>query len=181
MTTYTTIPDGDIDQDSPVTQPLMTALRDNPIAITEGASGAPRIATAALKAPTAGTSHIIMRLQESENASGSATTTYPSAQFHNRHDEAQHLGVTCLVAGTITCYLQHRSGSSTSYVRILKNGVQLAEWGVSSVSGTVARQLNVSVAVGDSIIFQQRSGDGNLLGFWKLLRIYSNNPDMAVA
>lgn len=43
MTTYTNIPDGDIDQDSPVTQPLMTALRDNPIAITEGASGAPRI------------------------------------------------------------------------------------------------------------------------------------------
>lgn len=47
MTTYTTIPNSDIDQDSPVTQPLMTALRDNPIAITEGASGAPRIANAA--------------------------------------------------------------------------------------------------------------------------------------
>jgi len=47
MTTYTTIPNSDIDQDSPVTQPLMTALRDNPIAITEGSSGAPRIANAA--------------------------------------------------------------------------------------------------------------------------------------
>jgi len=35
MTTYTTIPDTDIDQDSPVTQPLMTALRDNPLAIAE--------------------------------------------------------------------------------------------------------------------------------------------------
>ena len=48
MTTYTTIPNSDIDQDSPVTQPLMTALRDNPIAITEGSSGAPKIADAAL-------------------------------------------------------------------------------------------------------------------------------------
>jgi len=38
MTTYTTIPDADIDQDSPVTQPLMTALRDNPIAIAEADS-----------------------------------------------------------------------------------------------------------------------------------------------
>ena len=44
MTTYTTITNGEIDQDSPVTQPLMTALRDNPTAIAEGASGAPKIA-----------------------------------------------------------------------------------------------------------------------------------------
>lgn len=35
MTSYVAIPNGDIDQDSPVTQPLMTALRDNPIAIGE--------------------------------------------------------------------------------------------------------------------------------------------------
>ena len=35
MTTYVAIPNGDIDQDSPITQPLMTALRDNPIAIAE--------------------------------------------------------------------------------------------------------------------------------------------------
>lgn len=43
MTTYTSIPNGDIDQDSPATQPLFQLLRDNPIAITEGASGAPRV------------------------------------------------------------------------------------------------------------------------------------------
>ena len=48
MTTYTTITNAEIDQDSPVTQPLMTALRDNMIAITEGASGAPLIQTAAI-------------------------------------------------------------------------------------------------------------------------------------
>ena len=41
MTSYTAIANGDIDQDSPVTQPLVTALRDNPIAIAEGSSGAP--------------------------------------------------------------------------------------------------------------------------------------------
>ena len=43
MTTYSTIADGQIDQDSPMTQPLLTALRDNPIAIAERASGAPFI------------------------------------------------------------------------------------------------------------------------------------------
>lgn len=44
MTTYTTIANGAIDQDSPVTQTLMQALRDNPTAIAEDASGAPKIA-----------------------------------------------------------------------------------------------------------------------------------------
>lgn len=40
---WTTIANSEIDQDSPVTQPLMTALRDNPIAIANGDAGAPRV------------------------------------------------------------------------------------------------------------------------------------------
>ena len=48
MTTYTAIANGEIDQDSPVTQPLMTALRDNPLSIAEGTSGAPKVQSAAL-------------------------------------------------------------------------------------------------------------------------------------
>lgn len=48
MTAYTTVPNSDIDQDSPVSQPLMQALRDNPLAMFEGASGAPRLARQAL-------------------------------------------------------------------------------------------------------------------------------------
>lgn len=50
MTTYTAIVGSEIDVDSPITESLMTRLRDNPIAITEGASGAPNIQTAALAA-----------------------------------------------------------------------------------------------------------------------------------
>lgn len=41
MTSYTAIPNGDVDQDSPITQPLMTALRDNPIAIAEQDASVP--------------------------------------------------------------------------------------------------------------------------------------------
>lgn len=41
MTTYTAIPGTDIDQDSPITQPLMTLLRDNPISIAEADSTVP--------------------------------------------------------------------------------------------------------------------------------------------
>ncbi len=41
MTSYSAIANSEIDQDSPVTEPLLTKIRDNPIAISEGATGAP--------------------------------------------------------------------------------------------------------------------------------------------
>lgn len=41
MTTYTAITNASIDQDSPLTVDLMTLVRDNPIAISEGATDAP--------------------------------------------------------------------------------------------------------------------------------------------
>lgn len=44
MTTYTGITNAQVDVDSPVTQTLMTLLRDNPISVFEGDSTAPRIA-----------------------------------------------------------------------------------------------------------------------------------------
>lgn len=46
--TWVNIPNADIDQDSPGTQPLFTALRDNPGAIAAGDSGAPGIRAEAL-------------------------------------------------------------------------------------------------------------------------------------
>ena len=50
MTAYTAIADGEIDTDSPITESLLTRFRNNPIAITEGSTGAPKIQTAAYQA-----------------------------------------------------------------------------------------------------------------------------------
>lgn len=47
MADYTTLTETATDPDAPVTSGLIKALRDNPIAIAEGASGAPRIQMAA--------------------------------------------------------------------------------------------------------------------------------------
>lgn len=49
MTSYVTIPNTDIDAESPIDVDLATAWRDNPTAITEGSAGAPKIQTAALE------------------------------------------------------------------------------------------------------------------------------------
>ena len=50
MTAYNAIPAADIDPDSPLTTSLITHMRDNPIAIAEGSTGAPKIQTAAYDA-----------------------------------------------------------------------------------------------------------------------------------
>ena len=56
MPTYTTIPDSTIAPEAPVTSELMTLLRDNPIATTEGDTGAPRVKGRALDVVNAETS-----------------------------------------------------------------------------------------------------------------------------
>lgn len=43
MADWTTITDSQVDPNAPVTSELMSALRDNPVAIAEGAAGAPKI------------------------------------------------------------------------------------------------------------------------------------------
>jgi hypothetical protein len=47
MTAYTLIADSEKDVDSPITESFFTRFRNNPIAITEGSTGAPKIQTAA--------------------------------------------------------------------------------------------------------------------------------------
>jgi hypothetical protein len=134
-----------------------------------------------LQSPVAGTNYLICRTQEAvrETFVGS----YPDAGLHRFVSPDTHLGVAVLVPGTVTCYVEHctQSASSPAYVRILKNGSQIAEWSTTSTA-FVARSVNVSVDVGDVLIFQQRSGNPDFgAAYWKALRTYSNNPSMAVA
>ena len=153
------------------------ALRDNPIAIANGDAGAPKVKTTSLQGSTAGTANLIMRLQEVERPASSSG--YIDTGFHNRLDDRAHIGVTCLISGTITAYLEHAQTSTglTSFVRVLKNGALVQEWSTTSPTYQV-RQVNVSVAAGDVIIFQHR-GDG--FSQWRRLRIYSDTPGFSVA
>lgn len=49
MADYITITDAQVDPEAPITSELMSALRDNPTAITEGATGAPKVQRAAIQ------------------------------------------------------------------------------------------------------------------------------------
>ena len=201
MATYTAIPNTDIETDKPIRAVTGRALRDNPTAIAEGAAGAPRVQTAGIQnsaitedkisngavtgqkiqSPTSGTGTLVFRLQES--AVTRSSSGFLDTQLNNRADAAAHIGVNCLVSGVITAQLQHRSvsgGTDNSIVRILRNGSVLNSWSTTSTSFQT-RQINVSVSVGDSIIFQNNISVGATGSEWRQLRIYSNNPTFAVA
>ena len=185
MADYIGITEAQSNPFAPLTSELVKQLRDNPIAIAEGAAGAPRIRTLAMQSPSVGDDHIIMRLQEGDQIR--TDTSYPDTGLHNRANAGGHLGFTTLVSGVVRCYVEHRRGSGPSGsvdVRVLKNGSQIQAWTTSSTSYQT-RIVDVSVEVGDVVIFQQRSGlDGSLNvnnAEWRRLRVYSATPDMAVA
>lgn len=74
MADYIAQPDTAVDPDAPVTSDLMYALRDNPIAMFEGAAGAPRLTNSALLQPIAGTAYT-MAPTVTLNTSSSGSTS----------------------------------------------------------------------------------------------------------
>lgn len=77
MTTYVAITAGQIDGESPIDETLMTQLRDNPVAISEGDAAAPRILE-----PAYGASSINQAALKSTTASGSVAIGAGSAGIY---------------------------------------------------------------------------------------------------
>ena len=77
MADYRTITDAEVDPDAPLTSSLGYAWRDNPLAIAEGATGAPRITDAALSTSVtaAGTTWVMNRIIP-RNAGGIGTYVF---------------------------------------------------------------------------------------------------------
>jgi hypothetical protein len=178
MADWTNIPNSSVEVGKPGRTIDALALRDNPIAIAEGAPGAPPIETVALRNPTAGNT-VIFALQDVEQETLEAA--YSSTTLHNRAFSNRHLGVIVLVPGVIRCTVDHRSGlaGSNAFVRVIRNGTQVQEWSTSSISYS-NRSVDVTVNCGDVVIFQQRT-TGGATAFWRNIRISSGTLSMAVA
>lgn len=81
MADWTAIPDAQLDPDAPLTSELAYAWRDNPIAITEGAAGAPKIQDAAMGSTvtTAGSAWVRSRIAAGLiNQIGTFVMAFPS-------------------------------------------------------------------------------------------------------
>jgi hypothetical protein len=155
MTTYTAIPDANLDPDSPARSIDALALRDNPIAITEGASGAPSILNAAFRSVAVGA--VISWARPDEQAT--TDTAYPATGIADLPNSSI---IRVYADGTVRIKGSHKTsnaGSNSSY-RILKNGVLVIQHLTVSLT-LIAQSDDVSVAFGDVIELQHHSSGGD--------------------
>jgi hypothetical protein len=179
MADWTNIPNSSIEPGKPIRSIDGIALRENPIAIAEGAPGAPKIDTIALRPPTAGNT-VIFPLQNAEVSTNEVG--YTATTIHNRASSSNHLGVVVLVPGVIRCTVDHRLSvfGSEARVRVLLNGSQVQEW-INASTTFQSRSVDVTVNIGDVVIFQQRVVGAGGSAAWRNLRISSGTLNMAVA
>lgn len=157
MTTYTAIPNGDIDQDSPGTQPLFTLLRDNPIAITEGAPGAPRIIGEAMATADELTPFTVAASDAESILLGSVNTTGTLSTSSTSYVEAYSFTVGAYT-GSARYKLSHSAtGGATSDLRVKKNGGVVTTW---STTSSASRSSDISVVPGDVISWEHKIGLG---------------------
>jgi hypothetical protein len=139
MADWTTISNSEVDGDSPITESLMTALRDNPQAIAEGATGAPRIENLAMEenVVTAGNVYIA-RNDAEESHSGTTLTTLK--EFYTTQ------------SGTCRILFELKYGTAgTSYARIYINNVSMGTLRSSTSSTYATYTEDFSISVGDYI------------------------------
>jgi hypothetical protein len=169
---YITITEAQSDPEAAVDSSLIKRLRDNPVAIAEGAAGAPRLygkaavpdsqkAELAVLSLTAADTFVLSNLHWTGDFSSASTTTVSSAWT---------------TAGTITSVLMSGTvrfratqqifgiGSGTCQIRLLKNSVEIgifSLFGAAGDSNSEVRNVDTSIAPGDVFEWQVRRSDGS--------------------
>jgi len=147
----------------------VTALRDNPIAIAQGADGAPRLYGKAAVPRSQQTELEVLSLTASDDVilgdlhySGDfSSTTTTSTTF-----QSAGIITSVLLSGTVRFRASQSAGSpsigdTTCQIRILKNGIEVESWSITSPTPAATRIIDLSVAVGDTFEWQvRRSGGG---------------------
>ena len=160
MTTYTAIADTDIDVGSPITTGLMTKLRDNPIAITEGSSGAPNIQTAAIANSAVTTAKIAdANVTEAKLAVALQTSiSNGAAKAWVRGDNAN--GTTTIRDSfNVTSLTDHGAGDKT--INFTTSFANTNYTGVTGSYNLAADMHFSSMATGSARIVTAGGGSGN--------------------
>lgn len=165
MTTYTAIADTEIDAESPLTEEVMTRVRDNPIALAEGATGAPRIWGSAIARPqdmptlTVTAANTVSCAANCDFTAGTTSTT----NNDNPHTVVAATWVLQSVTGTVRVSATLTSvggGSNTVRASAWKNGVQQgANQDTNSTSG-VSVTFDVSAVPGDTVQIRHAASIG---------------------
>ena len=148
MTTWTTLSAGAVGVSGIPSGSTVTALRDNPVAIAEGSSGAPRIVGASIHATTAADTFVLYRA--GVNAAYSLITL--SVQQSNNEGNSSVANVIgSEFTALVDCEIRLKfnvslSGSGSSTVKVHKEGVDLTTF---TTAGD--KSYSVSLSAGETV------------------------------
>ena len=166
MATWTTLPDASLEPGKPIRSIDGLALRDNPVAITEGAVGAPRIIGRAAKrindyAVLTVSASDAVRVELGSNLEiltlSTTSTANPPTVVAIRYTISTY-------TGSIRFKASHRTGNAsgfTSRLSIYKNGTLIQAYTTTSENG-VSRTNDVSIAPGDIIEWRHSSTNASI-------------------
>jgi hypothetical protein len=156
---YTTLGNALFTVGARITSSLGMALRDNPIAMFEGASGAPRLSGLAvaresdLAVLTVTAADTVATSFGTEGVSGASETTSATLVV------AYTLTIS-LYTGSIRFRASHRqTGGASSTLEIWKNGAMVDSW-VETSGTTTERTKDVAVVPTDVIEWKHKAGGG---------------------
>lgn len=152
MSVYNELDEQQLGVDKVATSPTAFALYNNPIAIAEGAAGAPRIRPAAV----AGT----------EVAAGTARTVYLNPLEHRTFartsvdQAALAFAWTVAQTGTIRLSLQHAKAGEDGDVdvQVFKNETLVQAWATSSTSFVTRIITSLAITAGDRLAIRHWAG-----------------------
>ena len=166
MTTYRAVSDTEVAVDAPLTQQLMQALKDNQLAIGEGASQAPRQSHLALGNVAAGEKPIIFWARN---------TGFNGSGVNNGHSTAyDYYSKTWTVAkcGTYRFKVMAQGQNTNSRVETRLYKIAAGDDGAGSVvlatAGAVStatyNQADITFATGDKFYIRNNRTDGDDVG-----------------
>lgn len=161
MATWTTLPDSALEPGKPIRSIDALALRDNPVAIIEGESGAPKIwGNAAKRLNTFPVLTVsASNAYRAENGSAYVLISPTTTNSANPPTVVAFRYTIVLYTGSLRFVCFHRSTTNISYLSIYKNNVLVQAYSAGTVD--TQRINDVSVVPGDVIEWRHsQSGFG---------------------
>ena len=186
MTDYTALPNSAVNVGGLPSGTTITALRDNPLAMFEGAVGAPRLLTNAINnlavttaklanlavtqakiadynisneklvAPGAGDTYLL------RSCLGSTAYIRAIAAYDAWDDPVLNpCFIRAINYGTIRIRLQHyTAGLNTAWARVVRDGSVVAEWSAGGSNVINNQVVDVAINPGQRIVVQHRGSNG---------------------
>lgn len=163
MADYTTISDATLTTGQPILATTGRALRDNPIAIAEGRTGAPRILLPALERIEAGNT-IRSRIDDTVSAKAKVTGH----------------GFAFIQTGSVRVTFEHRvdvGDGSAELVRI-RNGSETVLAAYASTTSYVARTADVSIIPGDFVYVRNKNNSTTYSAYLRNVRFLTSGANL---